>query len=236
MMMSGAGGRPRFCGLFCLLLLLVSGTAGPARAEYCPGKISAILGTPLSAAGALRLKQVYKRLGCTPEIVFLPGRRAVAQFNSGLVDGELYRLRLIEGKYHKLFVRSSVPLYKLVTALWAHPDPHIALAKPYGYVLGVGWQEKFVATPVAGDRVHFISYHDNDEVLNAYNRGAIGGFLAEKQQIDLRRRTRTMDPEPVLVKTIASLPLFHYLDRRYEKFMVDFSAEIRRDNPFRDFD
>jgi len=212
-----------------VLTCLISGNV---YAQYCPTKIAAISGDPLSEGGANVLRQIYGKLGCTPEVTFLPGRRGVNHFNKSAVDGELYRLRLIESQYKTAFVRSSTPVFSLTNALWVHPSPAIAEKKRTAYVLGIAWHEKFVVALPVEQRAKYVKYHSDGQVFAAYNRGAIGSFLTEKQSIDILLKKNAIRPIPVLKKVISSLPLYHYLGKRYAKFMADFSAELARDNPF----
>ncbi len=200
-----------------------------AYSQYCPTKIAAVDGNDLSNGAIPILKQIYANLGCSPDIIFLPGRRGVRHFNLSLVDGELFRFRFIEENYKKEFVRSSIPMLRLVSALWQHPSPKIAKTKPMAFVLGIAWQEKFISeTPIRNS----IKFHADQQVIDAYNNGAIGSFLARKPAISIFLKKQALQPVPVLKKTISSMHLYHYLDIKYANFMADFSEELRLKNQF----
>jgi len=215
--------------VFFLIYVMSSCLSEQAFSQYCPSKIAAISGDNLSVESQSILKEIYTKLGCSVEIVSLPGRRGVLSFNRSLVDGELFRLSLIEKKYEKTFVRSTTPMLQLVNALWEHPSPSVAENKPMAFVLGIAWHEKFISETTGTKAIRFSSDH---ELVAAYNRGAVGSFLTEKQSINLLHKKRAIHPAPVLKKTISALPLYHYLDKKYAKFMADFSEELRQHQPF----
>jgi len=215
--------------LFALMVFCLS--PENSYAQYCPSRISAVTGNSLSEEVASLLRVVYERLGCRPEIEFLPGRRAVHHFNASIVDGELFRLKMIEAEYKKPFVHST-ELFRMTTALWMHPSPSIAQKNPTAYILGIVWQEEYVSGRLARDPGKYQKYHTHQQVLSAYNRGLIGHLLSEKQSVEILRKRGEIKPVPVLEKTLGSLPVYHYLDEKYAEFIADFSAEIARDNPF----
>lgn len=202
---------------------------GNAFSQNCPLKIAGIANDSLTRESVSIFRQIYNELGCSPEIIFLPGRRGVQYFNKSLVDGELFRLELIEGKYEKAFVRSTSPVMRITNAIWEHPSQAIVVNRPTGYTLGIAWQEKYVSeTP---DR-SFRKFYNDTEMINAYNRGAIGSFLLEKQSIKILQEKTEMNPSPILKKTLSVLPLYHYLDIKYLNIMTDFSEKIRLRRPF----
>lgn len=203
--------------------------SGVAHAQYCPGKIAAVEGDVLTEEVIPILNQIYKKLGCTLAIKYLPGKRGLSYFNNNLVDGETFRFSIIEKKYTKLFVRSSTPMLNLTNALWEHPDKAVSKKMPIAHVLGIMWQDKYVAeTP--SDKLK--TFYSQQEITAAYRRGTVGSFLASKQSLNISSKNQDMTPPPLLKKTISSLPLFHYLNTKYAKFMGDFSEELRLNNPF----
>jgi len=200
-----------------------------AYSQYCPTKVAAIHGNDLSNEAIPILKNIYMKLGCSPEIIYLPGRRGVSHFNKSLVDGEVFRFEIIEKKYKKEFVRSSIPMFRLASAIWQHPSQKIADTKPMAFVWGIAWQEKFVSeTPIRNS----IKLHTVQQVVDAYNNGAVGSFLAVKPTIGIFLEKQGIQPVPVLKQTISSMHLYHYLDIKFAKFMADFSEEIRLKNQF----
>jgi hypothetical protein len=216
------------CGT-CALTLLIPGIS---FAEYCPREIAAIKGGPLSIKTAPVLSAIYKELGCPVKITFLPGRRGIREFNLSNVDGELFRLPLIEDKYTTTFVRSSEPLITINNAVWSNPDTKIAQSKPLGYTLGIAWQEKFISTRLTDHTVRVLKFGSGEETYDAFNRGLIGSFLAEKQSVQLMLRDKKLDFSPTLQQTVKTQNLYHYLDKKYAKFMADFSKYLRAKTPF----
>lgn len=200
-----------------------------AFSQNCPLRIAAVENDSLTRESVPIFRQIYNELGCSLEITFLPGRRGIQNFNLSLVDGELMRIELIEEKYEKAFVRSTSPVMHITNAIWEHPSQVIVESRPTGYILGIAWQEKYVSeTP----NTRFIIFYNDNEVLNAYNRGAIGSFLLAKQSLNIFQDPVKLNPPPILKKIVSKLPLYHYLDIKYVKFMTAFSEKIRVRRPF----
>lgn len=120
-------------------------------------------------------------------------------------------------------------MFHLVNALWEHPSPSTVKNRQIAFTLGIAWHEKFVSETPASK---FISFPSDDEIINAYNRGSILSFLSEKQTINLFIQKQRIHPVPILKQTLSSVPLYHYLDKKYAKFMADFSEELRLHQPF----
>ncbi len=215
-----------------LLIWTVPSLAISAEAkQYCPGKVATIEGSNLSLDVATILKQVYAKLGCTLETESLPGRRGVTHFNKSLVEGEITRFRMIEKQYEKPFVRSSVRILNITTVKWSHPSPEISKARPMGYLLGVAWQERYVANSSKESQAKSVNFKSDEEIVAAYNRGTLGSFLATKYTMNTLLKKDSFLLKPVLSETVSSIPAFHYLDAKYTKFMADFSEIIEQQDP-----
>ncbi|WP_419799852.1 hypothetical protein [Terasakiella sp.] len=168
------------------LIALISSFSVNAQSNssYCPQKIGMMQGDPLAIPAKEILVKIYKKLGCNIKVVPLPGTRGILHFNKKLVDGELYRLSLAEKAYEQTFVRSLVPLFKLTNAIWENSDYNISNKKPLGYVKGIKWHEEYILKHFL-DMQNIAQFYSEDKMYEAFNRGAIGGFLSEKQTVKL---------------------------------------------------
>ncbi len=201
-----------------------------AQAKYCPEKIAVISGDPLANGVQGILQSTYHTLGCEIEFVSVPARRGILYFNNRSVDGEIYRLSLVENAYNIPFVRSSVALLYLKNALWENPDREIAQKRPMGYVRGIKWHDEYTAS--LKGHVNMISFGSEENMFQAYERGSIGSFLTEKQSVDLLQAQSFFKTSPKMVKVISNLPLYHYLNADYADFMKKFSAYLVAHKPF----
>ncbi|MEZ0303352.1 MAG: hypothetical protein ACAH24_15080, partial [Hyphomicrobiaceae bacterium] len=134
-------------GLFILAAtILLQGMARDAVAEpmRCPQRLAFVDNDPLTQREAESLKAIYARIGC-PDVTFvgLPGRRGVTAFNTGDVQGELMRLPAVEVEYTRPFLRVASPVNHVVGRLWARSVPGQGAPGPFGFVLGVVWQEQY---------------------------------------------------------------------------------------------
>jgi hypothetical protein len=220
-----------YSSLFLVIFLSFLAIFSKAQADYCPKKIAAIEGDPLAAQGGEILKKIYQELGCPIDLIYLPGQRGILHFNGGKVDGELYRLRLVEGAYERKFVRSDVALFPLTNDLWVHPDPKVAETKAFGYVLGLKWHEAYIQKNALKIK-KLAQFPSEEKLFAAYNRGAIGSFLSEKQTIDVLEKTHKLVQRPLLKEVVETKSLYHYLGDEFTPFMNDFSRRLQQDNPF----
>ncbi|NVJ92388.1 MAG: hypothetical protein HWE34_12060 [Methylocystaceae bacterium] len=212
---------------FAFLLCLSTG----AQAKYCPEKIAVISGDPFVMGVEGILQSIYRALGCKIEFVSLPAKRGILYFNNRSVDGEIYRLSLVENAYNIPFVRSSVALLHLKNALWENPDREIAQKRPMGYVRGIKWHDEYAAS--FKEQGNMISFGSEENMFQAYERGSIGSFLTEKQSVDLLQAQSFFKTSPKMVKVISDLPLYHYLNADYADFMKAFSAYLVKNKPFK---
>lgn len=152
-------------------------------------------------------------------------------FNKQLVDGEMLRLPVIEDKYQRQFIRSSVPILKMYKGVWERPSTIDAEVKVIGYTFGIAWQENYIKENQARfPRV--IKFLSDNELFKAYSNGQISGFLSEDKTISEYARTNGFQPAPFLKEAIEVSHLHHYLGQEYSKFMQDFSNHVREHKPF----
>ncbi|WP_419902291.1 hypothetical protein [Kiloniella sp.] len=192
----------------------------------CPKRIAVLSDSTLAEISKEILLEVYKDLGCTTAINKFPGRRGIASFNNGSVDGEMYRIKGVEPRYSRNFVRSELPLFTLTGSIWLHPDKGMHESLPTGYVLGLIWNEKYMA----GRRGKV--FKSLDEVFKAYEEGELGGFLCSDLAVQHRISNNEFAKPPYLGERIMAAPLYHYLGSEFTPFMELFSSYLRSHTPF----
>jgi len=182
----------------------------PVRAEPlpCPSRLSVVLEDAVHLAVAARLRRLYATLGC-PDVVFveMPGRRGIAAFNAGAVDGDIGRLQIAEAEFTRPFVRTGQPVAVTVGRLWSRRTQDAGPeAGNFGYVLGVLWQERI-------GRAHGgIVFHGESELFAAYQGGRIDRFLAGDERVGLALSDgRLAERPPGAGPVLESAPMYHYL-------------------------
>jgi len=147
-------------------------------------------------------------------------------FNKRLVDGEFFRLPLVEVQYSRPFVRSATPLFYISNRLWLHPDQKVRERLPIGYVLGVVWEELYMKNRAG------VAFYSTFEVYDAYQRGLISGFFDSSTSTNTQFDNFELKPVPVLGKFISKLPLFHYLGVEHAEFMDELSELLKTESPY----
>ena len=208
------------------LVFILTASANSRMAPECPKTIATVAKGILSPIVAKTMKVLYGKLDCQVELVPLPGRRGILQFNAKRVDGEVMRLEKAEATYHRKFVRSSTPLYSLTFSLWRHPGGGDKPDMPIGYTMGVIWQEDYMKDK-AGRR-----FQDAASLFEAYNAGKLSGFLAADISVRQLINDGKLSVSPVKGNTVLAAPMFHYLGKEFAPFMEKLSSLIQAQNPF----
>lgn len=215
--------------IFCIFLGVPSSQASDL---ICPKEIASIEGDPLSEGASEVLVSIYKDLGCDIIIRPRPGLRGVVDFNKYRMDGELYRLDLVESSYERDFIRSRTPLFSLKNSLWLRKElKNSQASKIVGYVPGINWHAKVVKENTRQD-INFAPFHTETELYNAYLGHKIVGFLSEKQTVDLLMREDRFEIRPVDIVNYGERPLYHYLGGEFQELMDRFSNFIAKENPY----
>ena len=212
--------------LIAYLTLLIPLQLAAGEHLQCPKKLAIIANSVLAEATLESFKALYLKLGCRSEFSELPGRRGILYFNKSIVDGEFYRLPLVEGEYSRPFVRSAVPLFYISNVLWLHPKKKAHGNLPIGYVHGIVWEERYMKNR---DGVAFFSAV---EMYDSYQRGKISGFLASSNSFSTQSDNLDLHPVPIFGALISKLPLFHYLGTEHSGFMKQISELLTNKNPF----
>ncbi|NQW00099.1 MAG: hypothetical protein HQ483_10410 [Rhodospirillales bacterium] len=205
---------------------LIWGSSAAAGVGYkCPQRIAANDRDFLSIHTKDVLSRIYQDLGCTTDFVVVPLKHALRKFNAGAVDGEALRVPLVETHYTVPFSRSAIPIYTLTLALWSHPDPLVRNTHPIGYVHGILWQTAFVKGKQS------VKFHSEDEMLAAYGRGVLGGFLTN----DFTVRSKVNAPIPIRTEIVGEQQFYHYTHIEFANFMDTFSRYLEDKKPFSEF-
>ncbi|WP_419904742.1 hypothetical protein [Kiloniella sp.] len=138
----------------------------------CPATLATVNNGFLSIMIGKTIQEIYKKLNCRVTLHEVPGRRGIALFNIGQVNGEVMRLDKVEPHYSREFVRSKVKLLEVKSSLWGRPDMKSEEEMLVGYTFGVIWQENYVE----GKRAR--KFNNNEELFAAYSSGEISNFLA----------------------------------------------------------
>lgn len=212
--------------------LMVPSVAFFQQNGECSERISNISNDIIATETAKVMLQVYRELGCLLEIINLPGRRSFSAFKTGEVDGELYRFPIGTKNYTRPFVQSDLPLFEISNSLWAAPGSKRYAERPIGYMIGVAWQEAYLATNNLLKSGHF----DIGDLILHYNDGNLDRFLAEDFSIKSAIRAGTFEEgrTPVQLEVLKVGVVYHFLGDKFTPFMQRLSDYLKDHQPFVD--
>lgn len=212
-------------GLLFLVAAAPPATAGEAL--RCPRRLALLDDNAAGADQAERLKTLYVRIGCPPVTILpLPGRRGLAAFNNGDVDGEVIRLEIIETEYTRPFVRVRIPMTRVEGHFWARTAAYAGdlAAGRAGYILGLAWHED------AHDQYGGVGYHTQTDLLRAYNGGLINGFLMSNASLAQALRDGRLAARPAYAgPPIMTALLYHYLATDFAAAAAALAAAMEKE-------
>ncbi len=211
--------------LFAFIMSIFAVMPMVSAQPACPKKIGYLQGLTVNSLLVPHLKEHYQKVGCTPEFVSLPGRRSIASFNTGRIDGEIARLEIAEKHYKRDFVRSQTPVLILEPGIWSHPNRTEDFEKSIGFVLGIPWMESY-----AQNKENARSFQTIDEMFKKYNAGIISGFLAPFELVNHYKKRQGFALPPVRIRTVTKEPLYHYLSSEFAPIMHVLSDSLK-ENP-----
>lgn len=214
------------CLLIALSLPAVADSEIINKNIQCPEKLAIVQNGRFVDATVDKLKALYLQLGCRPTLQEFPGRRGILHFNEKLVDGEFFRIPLVEKQYSRPFVRSAVPLFQTSNILWLHPDEKVRERLPLGYILGVVWHEAYMKNHQG------VAFSSARKMFDFYQKGRISGFLASTGPIIDQSELSALQPPPVRSEFISRQSLYHYLGSEHAEFMEKLSEQLMINNPF----
>ena len=214
------------CFSFATVLVSALSDTRPAAALECPHSVAYIENNILAEAVLPLFQHIYSDLGCSAtDMIALPAKRAIREFNRGYIDGEVYRLPVYEKRLKRDFIRSSVPIFTAENAVWHHPDPAVRAGFPLGYIRGVVFAEEYLANKKNR------AFDSTAELADAYQRGKLSGFLLNDFVVGKLTASGLLVPEPVKGEFLAHSKFYHYLKKNYAPFMEAFSQHIKDYHP-----
>lgn len=196
---------------------------------FCPSRVAYLEQNGFSKLAFPIMAKIYQDLGCSSTFVELPGRRSVTLFNNGEIDAELFRSDHVELKYKGPFLRSEHPIFHLRSYLFTNPTSGNAQKALYGYVKGIMWHEQ----RFTGSK--YVAFLNTDSLFKAYNAGKISGFISNRIIIEHKLQKNELIPPPILIKEMQNVPLYHYTQKGFKKFIFLFDQYITTHHPFANF-
>ena len=213
----------------CTMISGIWGGKTYANEMVCPKSIAALEDDILNQWAKSILINLYQEMGCETEFIDVPARRGIHYFNTGIVDGEVYRLRQVEKNYQRPFLRSGVPLFMITNSLWLHPELKNNERYLIGYIGGVVWMENYIKDK------HGKHFPNESEMFQAYNKGQIKGFLAAAASVAGPIKKRAFLPLPEKGEVLVEEPLYHYTGGEFGAFMEALTEKLRS-HPFNSID
>lgn len=211
-------------------LSVIVNQPGSARSQAispdCPASIAGVDGIVFGPDITKKVRRVYKALGCETEILAVPGRRGIFLFNSGHIAGEVYRLKVVEKRYTRRFVRSERPVFTVHLSRWGLEDRVTADSLPVGFRLGIVWAEN-----AASAHSRSLRYFSDDKMFSDFSSSNIGSFFIADETMDFHINQDLFQRPPVKIEEIGVDYLYHYLDEEYVPFMKRFDAKFREIYP-----
>ena len=212
-----------------ILAAFISAPAGVIAEQLDRVQITAIYDEPTTAAGAAILKQAYQRLGVEASILITPSRRALMMADTGLVDGDLFRIKRVAQLFPNL-VRVEHALFQgtlraIVRKNEEHllalpPEPSRAVAVRRGIIISELTAQNMGMTPVYAN--------SNVQALN----------LLESRRVDVVLFTFVAQFSPLepkdltnfhlIAEPLATFKLYHYLNRRHWKLAKALPEVLRQ--------
>jgi polar amino acid transport system substrate-binding protein len=205
---------------------ICAGLAGPLRAQATMQISTLLEHDPATTVAERVLTEAYKRMGINLKVLYLPGERSLVNANNGETDGELYRRAGIEQGYPNLLrVPVALMTYEIV-AFARKPELQVQgwdSLRPYrlGFVKGIKIVEektqhmKVESVATMHQAFSKLELDRTDLVLS--NRVSGLAALSALKFTDIH----------ALSPPLASFPVYHYLNKRYEALLPRLTAVLR---------
>ncbi|MGE4422051.1 MAG: transporter substrate-binding domain-containing protein [Pseudodesulfovibrio sp.] len=207
-----------------LVCLVVLALGSPARAME---RLTLGCGDDTMSLASLEvLKAAYARLDVDVDAERLPAARSMEQADSGVVDGEIIRIKAIEGECPNL-VRVDVPINHVVGIILTCGrtiDP-VTLDKARELRLGVRIGNRY-AEKLTGDFPRVLRLPDIDQLLKLLLARRLDAVLVDRYWAETRLGEPGMECLRINEPPVAVLPLYHYLHRRHADLVPAITAEL----------
>ncbi len=194
----------------------------------CPKTVGYAAGSLFAGEVVQVYHTIYKNLKCNTQFVPLPPKRILVHFNNGMLEGDIFRLELIEKHLQVPFVKSHVPLFHVSGYLYQNMTVKNAKERPFGYLRGVQWQKEYAQKHPKNSMV----INDEESLFLQYRSGVLKRFLSGAFRVNHRIQEGFFDVPPVAVEKIFTQPLWHYLHADYADFMKAFSDYVTKHKSF----
>ena len=178
--------------------------------------------------------EAFRRLGVPMELQTIPLPRMTEMLDRGEIDGDVGRV-YAHGASHPDIVRTEEAMYDVVIGLFTL-DPDVALArveeladKPFSatYVRGVAICERLLKPHLRPENLTLIVTDEQGMEMLAMKR--VDFYCTANHTIaDVASRERYRKlPQPRLVLSLGSIPLYPYLHRRHAALAPRLAAVLR---------
>lgn len=204
----------KIIGLLLLIwFLLGASILSPLRAEELV--IATMKGSVNSEIAEIVMKEAYNRLGIEIKVEEYPAKRALAESNSGNVDGELTRVANMQNKFKNL-VMIPTPINTLEGVVFTKtvdfPVNGWQSLRPYK--IGIRRGIRFTDVGTKGMRRHVVN--DNDMLFSLLNVGRVDIIvIALANGLQALKEIELSGIKP-LYPPVASYPLHTYLHKKHE--------------------
>ncbi|WP_223133621.1 hypothetical protein [Marinobacter sp. AL4B] len=201
-----------------MLIILCVTTPSQATESQKELKIAAIIDVAITAATTEFLQKAYQRLGVGMKTLQTPPRRALMMANTGMLDGDLFRIEQAAFDYPNL-VRVDYPLLKGKLHAVVRPGEGNLLSAPSAKPktaairLGIIIAEQ-TAKAMGLQPVQANTYEQARALLES---GRVDtAFVADIEGFGPLALDSWQEFE-ILPEPVATFTLFHYLNRRHEE-------------------
>lgn len=187
-------------------------------------------GGPMEKAAAVKLTNVYKKLGVQIEFVNFPGNRALQESNEGRLDGELLRKEGINREYQNL-IQIQPPLASTNTAVFAI-DTTIDIGQGWASLRDHSFSYERGTKIIEQNTVGFSRSMPESEIKAAFrqlqNKNVDLVVLDEKAGLQLIKELGLEGAVHMLLPPLSHTDLYHYLHKKHADLAVKVEAELRK--------
>ena len=182
--------------------------------------LARIEGAPDQFFGGEILKKAYGHMGITVEIRDMPGKRALKESSAGRIDGEVQRVFAI-GEYYPSLLRVATPIGYIEPSVFSNKfnfqvtDCNALKNYSIGVVRGITYAKK--CTSGMPD-VHV--FNSPRKLLQLLNAGRLDIAIMSKKNGLWFKKQLGMTSIHLLSPSLKRLPLYHYLNKKNEKFVI----------------
>ncbi|AKU21825.1 ABC transporter substrate-binding protein [Massilia sp. NR 4-1] len=203
----------------------------PALSAYGASKamrVSTLLETdPATDIAEQVLREAYRRLGMSLDVVRLPAERALVSANDGMMDGELYRKIGIERDYPNLMI-VPIPLLTYEIVIFTLGTSFVVNGweslRPFtiGFIRGI----KIVEQNTQG--MHIEPVATMMQALQKMTMGRTDVVVGNRVSGLAMAKTLKLADIRVLQPPLATFPVFHYLHKKHEALIPKLSAVLQQ--------